>query len=276
MKIGFTLPHMGSIYPPSPDGSWPEIYQNVIDPVSSLTYVAGLTKKIKLATGSLDMLYHSPLILANRLTALDNLSHGRLMLGVGIGHSKDEFQASGVPFEERGKRADEFLAVLDKIWYNDKVEHDGKYYTIPQSVVGPKPYQEKIPIYLGAFSLKALHRVITSNADGWLSFPQMNIELFKSGQEQLKSEAKKHGRDPQSIEFPVLVAPEVTSKDLGRDRMSMNGSVEQIAEDLKEYEKLGINHVNLVFDFGTHSQDLMKRLDYSKQIRDAMMPALLN
>lgn len=310
MKIGFSLPHMGGIataeniayaarfgetegfdslwvidrilwpsepqtpYPPSPDGSWPEVYQNVIDPIETLTYVAGITQNIKLATGIIDMLYQNPLILANRLAALDNLSKGRLQLGLGLGHSKDEFQAAGVPFENKGERADEFLQVLNKVWYDDVVEHKGKFYSIPKSVIGPKPYQEKIPIYLAGFAPKALDRIISSSANGWIGIPQLDLDAFKAGQEQLRKAAQEQGRDPQSIEFPILLFPEVSESDLGADRQSMNGSVEQIAEDIQGFEKLGVNHVNLVFDFGTHSQDLKKRLGYAKQIRDAVVPSV--
>jgi len=303
MKIGFSLPHMGKIatpeniayaarfgdtegfdslwvidrilwpsepqtpYPPSPDGSWPEVYQNVIDPISTLTYVAGLTNRIKLAT----MLYQNPLILAKRLSSLDNLSKGRLFLGLGVGHSKDEFQAAGVPFENKGERADEFLQVLNKVWYDDVVEHKGKFYSIPKSVIGPKPYQEKIPIYLGGSAPKALDRIVSSNANGWLGIPQLGIDSFKEGQDQLRKTAKEHGRDPKTIEFPILAFPEVSDRELGSDRLPMNGSVEQIAEDINEVEKLGVNHVNLVFDFGAVATDLEKRLSYAKQIRDAVL-----
>ncbi len=310
MKIGFSLPHMGGIataeniayaarfgetegfdslwvidrilwpsepqtpYPPSPDGSWPEVYQNVIDPIETLTYVAGITQTIKLATGIIDMLYQNPLILANRLAALDNLSKGRLQLGLGLGHSKDEFQAAGVPFENKGERADEFLQVLNKVWYDDVVEHKGKFYSIPKSVIGPKPYQEKIPIYLAGFAPNALRRIISSGANGWVGIPQLDLDGFKTGQEQLRKEAQAQGRDPQSIEFPVLLFPEVSESDLGAERQSMNGSIEQIAEDIQGFEKLGVDHVNLVFDFGTHSQDLKKRLGYAKQIRDAVVPSV--
>ncbi len=310
MKIGFSLPHMGNLataeniayaarfgetegfdslwvidrilwpsepqtpYPPSPDGSWPEVYQNVIDPIETLTYVAGITQNIKLATGIIDMLYQNPLILANRLAALDNLSKGRLQLGLGLGHSKDEFQAAGVPFENKGERADEFLEVLNKVWYDDVVEHKGKFYSIPKSVIGPKPYQEKIPIYLAGFAPNALRRIISSGANGWVGIPQLDLDGFKTGQEQLRKEAQEQGRDPQSIEFPVLLFPEVSESDLGADRQSMNGSIEQIAEDIQGFEKLGVNHVNLVFDFGTRSQDLKKRLGYAKQIRDAVIPSV--
>ncbi len=311
LKIGFSLPHMGSIasaeniafaaryaesegfdslwvidrilwpaqpqtpYPPSPDGSWPEIYQTVIDPISTLTYVAGLTQKIKLATGIVDMLYQNPLLLANRFAALDNLSKGRLLLGLGIGHSKDEYDAAGVPFENRGERADEFLQVLNKIWYSDTVEHKGKYYTIPKSVIGPKPFQEKIPMYLAGFSPKALSRIISSNANGWVGIPQLGYDEFKQGQEQLRKVAKEHGRNPNSIEFPVLVFPEVTETKLGGDRLPMNGNIKQIAQDILELENLGVDHVNLVFDFGSYATDLNKRLQYAKQIREAIVPPLL-
>ena len=311
IKIGFSLPHMGSLatpeniayaarfgetegfdslwvidrilwpsepqtpYPPSPDGSWPEVYQNVIDPIETLTYVAGITQKIKLATGIIDMLYQNPLILANRLSALDNLSKGRLLLGLGNGHSKDEFDAAGVPFENRGERADEFLQVLNKIWYDDTVEHKGKYYNIPKSIVGPKPYQEKIPIYLAGFSPKALNRIISSNASGWVGIPQLDLDAFKQGQEQLRKAAQDQGRDPNTIEFPVLLFPEVSEVDLGTDRQSMNGSISQIAQDIQGFEKLGVTHVNLVFDFGSIANDLKKRLEYTKQIKDAIVPSVL-
>ena len=255
-------------YPPSPDGSWPEVYQTVIDPISTLNYVAGITQKIKLSTGIIDMLYQNPLILANRLAALDNLSKGRLLLGLGVGHSKDEFQAAGVPFENRGERADEFLQVLNKIWYNDSVEHNGKYYTIPKSVIGPKPYQKKIPIYLAGFTPKALDRIISSNANGWVAIPQLGIDAFKQGREQLRKAAQENGRDPNSIEYPILAFPEVSENDLGSDRQPMNGTIQQIAQDIKEFENLGVTHINLVFDFGSHAADLDKRLKYSKQIHD--------
>ncbi len=306
LKIGFSLPHMGSVasaeniakaarfaesenfdsiwvidrilwpaepqtpYPPSPDGSWPEVYQTVIDPISTLTYVAAITEKITLATGIIDMLYQNPLILANRLAALDNLSKGRLLLGLGNGHSKDEFDAAGVPFEKRGERADEFLQVLNKIWYNDTVEHKGKYYTIPKSIINPKPYQQKIPIYLAGFTPKALGRIISSNANGWVAIPQLGIDDFKQGREQLRKAAQENGRDPNSIEYPILAFPEVSENDLGSDRQPMNGSIQQIAQDIKEFENLGVNHINLVFDFGSHAADLDKRLKYSKQIQDAV------
>ncbi|MCH7561561.1 MAG: hypothetical protein IIC67_09415, partial [Thaumarchaeota archaeon] len=86
--------------------------------------------------------------------------------------------------------------------------------------------------------------------------------------------AQDQGRDPNTIEFPVLLFPEVSEVDLGTDRQSMNGSISQIAQDIQGFEKLGVTHVNLVFDFGSVANDLKKRLEYAKQIKDAIIPSV--
>ena len=87
------------------DGSLPDDLQNVFDPLGTLAFVAANTEKIALGTCVIDMLFHNPVILARRFATLDVLSEGRAICGLGIGWSKDEYQASNVPFEHRGKRA---------------------------------------------------------------------------------------------------------------------------------------------------------------------------
>src|SRR3712207_2271635 len=120
------------------------------DPLETLTFAAANTNKISLGTAVIDMLFHNPVILARRFATLDVLSEGRAIAGLGIGWSKDEYQASNIPYENRGKRADEFIQALKKIWTEDVVEFKGEYYNIPASKIGPKPIQHPhIPIYLG-------------------------------------------------------------------------------------------------------------------------------
>jgi len=143
-------------YVGTPDGSLPIEYQIMLDPLETLTYVAANTNKIALGTSVIDMLFHNPVILARRLATLDILSEGRSIAGFGIGWSKDEYQASNIPFQNRGKRADEFIQVLKRIWTDDVVEFKGKYYSIPASKIGPKPIQKPHPpVYLG--SLAQIH-----------------------------------------------------------------------------------------------------------------------
>jgi alkanesulfonate monooxygenase SsuD/methylene tetrahydromethanopterin reductase-like flavin-dependent oxidoreductase (luciferase family) len=93
----------------------------------------------------MDMLFHTPVILARRFATLDVLSEGRGIAGFGIGWSKDEYQVSNIPFQNRGKRADEFVQVLKRIWTDDVVEFKGKYYSISASKIGPKPIQKPHP-----------------------------------------------------------------------------------------------------------------------------------
>src|ERR671938_88878 len=101
-------------YPGTADGSLPTYQQNVLDPLETLTYVAANTNMIKLGTCVIDMLFHNPVILARRFATLDVLSEGRSICGLGLGWSKDEYQASNIPFEHRAERVDE-REVLKKV-----------------------------------------------------------------------------------------------------------------------------------------------------------------
>ena len=130
-------------YAATANGNLPTFYQNVFDPLNRLTFVAANTNKIALGTSVIDMLFHNPVILAKRFATLDMLSEGRAICGVGIGWSKDEYQVSGIPFQNKGKRADEFVQVLKKIWIDDVVEFKGYYYNIPASKIGPKRHYLK-------------------------------------------------------------------------------------------------------------------------------------
>ena len=96
-------------YAGTSDGSLPAEYQNVLDPLETLTYLAGNTRHISLGTCVIDILFHNPVVLARRFATLDMLSHGLAITGLGIGWSKDEYDVSGIPYKHRGERANEFL-----------------------------------------------------------------------------------------------------------------------------------------------------------------------
>ncbi|MGI8832879.1 MAG: LLM class flavin-dependent oxidoreductase [Nitrososphaeraceae archaeon] len=165
----------------TPDGSLPTFYQTVLDPLETLTFVAVSTSKIALGTSVIDMLFHNPVILARRFATLDILSEGRAIAGLGIGWSKDEYRVSNIPFENKGKRADEFVQALKKIWTEDIVDFKGEYYNIPPSKIGPKPIQKPhIPIYLGGFVPKTF-------ADGWLAAQNGPLEYLDNCIKALRS-----------------------------------------------------------------------------------------
>jgi alkanesulfonate monooxygenase SsuD/methylene tetrahydromethanopterin reductase-like flavin-dependent oxidoreductase (luciferase family) len=164
--------------------------------------VAANTEKIALGTAIVNLIFHNPVVLAKKFATLDILSKGRVVAaGFGLGSVKEEYQASNIPFANRGDRADEFIQVLKRIWTH-VVEFKGKYYNIPPSKIGPKPIQKPhIPIYCGGESDKAFSRIV-NYTDGWIA----GIEPGNSGRferlehniKRLKEEAKKANRDPDT------------------------------------------------------------------------------
>ena len=305
MKIGFSLPNIGPIgtaeavtkvaqraealgynslwtierllwplklqtpYPATPDGHLPEIYKQVLDPLDALTYVAAQTKKIRLGTSVLDIPYHNPVVLARRLTTIDVLSNGRLTVGLGLGWSKDEMDATGANMKTRGAMADEFLPLLKAIWTTNPVEFQGKFFNVPNSYVDLKPVQKPHPpIYLGAFVPAALNRVARL-ADGWnpvmLPVPAM-ADMFAA----IKQMAKEAGRDPSSLGMVIHGFVEITEKPLGNDRALFTGSLEQISDDVRSYAKIGASEVFFDPAFGPEGQSLDHWLSLLERLKGMM------
>jgi len=257
-------------YPPTPDGSFPDVYQKSLDPIETLTFVAGITKKIRLGTGAVDMLYQNPTVLAKRLATLDVLSKGRLLIGLALGHSKDEFQAVGVPFRNRGERADETLEILKKIWISEDVEYQGKFFSIPKSKIGPKPIQKPHPpIYLAGFNGNTFDRIVRSGANGWLGIPLPTIDDFENNVNTLRETLKKAGKDTDAVELPTLIIIDVDYTS-GNDRRPFHGTIQDIISDIKRIREIGVTELFMSFDFGKEGQDLDKTIEYARIVKNAL------
>ncbi len=258
-------------YPATPDGSLPEVYKTVLDPLESLTFVAGQTSRIGLGTSVLDMPYYNPVMLARRLTTLDVLSGGRLRVGLGQGWAKDEFDAAGASMKGRGRRADEFISVLKAIWTTDPVEFHGEFYHVPKSVILPKPVQKPHPpIYLGAFTPAALKRAATM-ANG-LNPVAPSLDLMTQMIDGLKGMAQQAGRDPADLEVVVRANLLVTDAALGEDRWLFTGSSEQIEADIAGTRELGADE--LFFDptfspDGVSVDGFLTRMEQMKELASA-------
>jgi alkanesulfonate monooxygenase SsuD/methylene tetrahydromethanopterin reductase-like flavin-dependent oxidoreductase (luciferase family) len=158
-----------------------------------------------LGTSVIDILFHASVILTKRLATLDILSGGRVIAGFGIGWSKDEFQASTIPFNNRGRKADEFIQAIKKIWTDNIVEHKGEYYSIPPSIIGPKPVH--IPIHLGGFSPNKFERIVKSDSSGWLGVVAGPLEQLENIVMTMKDLAIKYGKNPDKFNHIVLTYP---------------------------------------------------------------------
>ena len=238
-------------YVATPDGSLPIEYQIMLDPLETLTYVAANTNKIALGTSVIDMLFHNPVILARRFATLDILSEGRSIAGFGIGWSKDEYQASNIPFQNRGKRADEFIQVLKRIWTDDVVEFKGKYYNIPASKIGPKPIQKPhLPVYLGGFSPNTFSRIVNYDTNGWLAVVGGPLEYLDHTIKTIKDIANKANKDPNKFKVILLAHLNVAldsksqSTTTNEDqRFPFTGTIDQIGNDIKRIKQMDIDHI---------------------------------
>ncbi|WP_330456394.1 LLM class F420-dependent oxidoreductase [Streptomyces sp. NBC_00820] len=141
-----------------------------LDPLLALSFAAGVTDEIGLATGVLLLPEHNPVVVAKQVATLDVLSAGRFTLGVGIGWSADEFAALGVPFARRGRRTEEYLAAMRTLWREDVATFEGHFTHFRNARVNPKPVRDRsIPVVMGGNGDEALRRAATV-ADGWYGF----------------------------------------------------------------------------------------------------------
>ena len=265
------------VKPQTPYGGVPNLpipveYQSVLDPLETLTYLAGNTQRISLGTSIIDILFHNPVILARRFATLDVLSGGRVIAGLGLGWSKDEYDASGIPFSHKGPRADEYMQVLKRIWTDDVVEFRGQFYNIPASKIGPKPVQKPHPpILLGAYSPKAFPRIV-NYADGWIPIAgSIPLEQQEQAINGLREAARKANKDPSNIRIFVLSYPNVLdsssqSSSSNQPRSPMSGTIDQIGSDIDRFKAMGAEHIIFGYAFSPIGKDVKKMMEVTKQL----------
>jgi len=188
-----------SEYPYSPTGRMPGPEESPIpDPLIWLAWVGAATTTLRLATGILILPQRNPVVLAKELSTLDVLSSGRVELGVGVGWLREEFDALGVPFEDRGARTDEYIEALRCLWREEEPCFEGRYARFDRAKSYPKPHQDTIPIHVGGHTRAAARRA-GRLGDGFFPGRSTDDDLV-SLLEEMRASAKDAGRDPDAIE----------------------------------------------------------------------------
>lgn len=139
------------------------------DPLATLGYVSARTTRIRLVTMTLVLGYHHPLSIVKRYGTLDHVSGGRVILGVGVGSLKEEFDLLGAPFDDRGARGDDALKALRAALPTNEPTYDGEFYSFGGLAVDPCALQQHMPIWVGGRTKRSLRRALTL-ADGWCPF----------------------------------------------------------------------------------------------------------
>jgi probable F420-dependent oxidoreductase len=233
----------------NPAGSTDRTYRNVPDPLITLAFLAAHTYRVRLGVAVVNMPFLAPPVLAKQAATLDHVSGGRLDLGLGLGWMREEFTAVGVPYERRGARAEEFLAVLRELWTAEVAEFHGEFYELPPVCFEPKPLQAPAPpILLGGTSEPALRRA-GRLADGWVSASRADLTRIGESIETVRQAAEQAGRDPSGLRFVCRGAVRVRP-DAGPDRRPLTGTYEEIRGDFETLAAQGVTElfVDLNFD----------------------------
>lgn len=257
------------------DGDWGPMYRSVHDPLVALAAVASVTERIRLGVAIVNMPFYAPVLLAKQLTTLDVVSEGRLDVGLGLGWSREEFAAVGVPYERRGARGEEFLRCLKAIWTEEVVDFAGEFYRVPPARVDPKPVQQPHPpVLLGGSAEPALRRV-GRVADGWISASRQDLSRISDAVATIRRAAEEAGRDAGSLRFVVRG---VVRLDNGAapERRPLTGSVEQVHDDLARLAAEGVTEVFLDLNFdpavGSPNTDPAASMERAETVLAAFAP----
>ena len=239
--------------PDPPNQTWSKIDPTAFEELTLLSFIAGVTERVKLGTYVLLAPLRNPLVLLKQVTTLDVLSNGRVILGLGLGWMKEEFEASGVPLAERGRRTDDMIRFLRKAWTaSQPLSYQSKFIAVGPSFLEPLSIQRPIPIWIGGMSAGGLKRAARIG-DGWLPNAAVSPEVVKASIETIMSEAKRRGRDPSGI----TISCRLTLK-------GMESEAPQVVSEVESLTKLGV-HLFIV-DFQGPGDDAEKIEMFSRSL----------
>jgi probable F420-dependent oxidoreductase len=175
------------------------------DPMITLSFAAAATTTITLATGILLLPEHNPLIVAKQAATLDQLSRGRLVLGVGLGWLREEFDALGIPFARRGQRTEQYVRAMRTLWREELASFEDEFVRFREVRMEPKPSNgATIPVVLGGNSDSALRRV-AAWADGWYGFYLDTVTDVADRLDTLRASAQDAGRDERTMRCSIAL-----------------------------------------------------------------------
>ncbi len=248
------------LYPYSPDGRAPTAPDTQMpDPLEWLSFVAARTERIRLGTSVLIAAQHNAVVLAKRVATLDALSGGRLTLGVGLGWQREEYEAVGVAYRDRGRRLDECIDVMRLLWSEEVASFEGRHFGFQRVHLDTKPARpEGVPIVIGGSSEFAARRAGT-RGDGFYPYVISPAD-YALRIETLREAARQAGRDPEGIELTVWPGSYDFTRTFDLDLV-------------REYRDLGIERV-VVSVVEAQTTDIEKQRDFLRRYRDEVLARL--
>lgn len=242
----FTPSDLDSRYPYSRDGSYALSADDpFFDPLGLFGVLAGATERINLASGVLIPAYRHPIVLGKALATIENLAPGRVVLGVGTGWMREEFDALGVHFERRGARLDEYIEALRTIWSGEQASFDGEFYSWPKAGFLPAP-TAPIPIIVGGHSDAAVRRAARLG-DGWAGVTGKGqgagLDALAARISYLHEQLDRFDRGPDG--FHISYQSALWFSDQPNPKLPFTGPADEIASSIKRAADLGVTMIDL-------------------------------
>jgi probable F420-dependent oxidoreductase len=229
-------------------------------PMSTLSYLAATTSKVALGTSVLVLPYHNPVELAKYAATLDQISGGRVILGVGVGAMTEEFDALGISMRERGSLTNECIDIMKELWSSHLPKYQSKRWDFSDLYFSPKPAQSSIPIWVGGSSPGAIKRTAL-RGDGWHP-TSVSPESYALTKQEIIEAATAAGRDASTMTWSTRLEVEVhgrPSSDRASSRSTLPGdNPEMMVAGIKAYQDAGVDHMVLALNSGDVSA--LKRL----------------
>ena len=233
---------VSSKYPYTDDGHFPGGFNMPwLDPLGTLFFVAAATERLKLGITVLILGYRPPLLTAKMAASLAVLSEGRLLLGVGVGWMKEEFDALGMPYDNRGARADEQLELFRTVFTSDTPSFDGRFYSFPEVGFSPLPPDNKVPVWVGGDSEPAFKRTVKYGDAFHAAFQP--VETVERSWKRIKELAEEAGRDPSELRCSMrwYLDPAGSMK----PGVSLQGSTQEMVDRIGALAAVGCDHLVL-------------------------------
>ncbi len=241
-----------------------EPYGRIFECIVTLAMFASITRRVRLGTSVVVLPMRNPLLFAKQIATIDAASNGRMIVGVGVGWNQIEYQNLSANFKNRGKRLDEDIQLLRTLWSNERVNFQGKYTNIVDSVFAPLPVQTNgIPIWIGGASESSCQRV-AALGDAWhpIGLPP---DRFAAGVKFIH-ESKPARPLVFSIRLSINLNPSLppTYEHRGRILQRLTGNNDDIRASLRDYANAGADYIVLFFPMDDVSQTI-KQMERFKQ-----------
>lgn len=231
-----------SKYPYTDDGSFPAAPDTGwLDPIGTLLFIAGCTRRVRLGTTVLILPYRAPVATAKQLATLDVVSGGRLILGVGVGWMAEEAAVLGMPWDQRGRRSDEQLEVFGRLFSEPSPSFDGDFYQFPAVGFEPKPVQQPVPVWVGGATAPAFRRVARYGHGFHAAFQPLDVVQREWAEVRAACEAI--GRDPGELTLSLRLYLDPQS--VMAAEKSVAGNARAMADRLAQLREAGVGHLVL-------------------------------